>query len=146
MNQTSRHWLLDWVEFIWQQCALVSHLQEIIDSYWENEDISIIDKENAEYLIEQSNISRRNIMEKILLQFEWNKLYWCSVKHSIFAYELACELLYANKWDWIIEEIQRSAKNTMYSILSKFLWKPVVLCWRCLNDMIEDELQENILH
>lgn len=137
MQQTSRHRLLDAVELIWQQCALVSHCQEIIDSYWTSEEVTIEDVTLAEETIINCNSVRRNIMQNILLHFKWNKLYWCQVKHSVFAYELSCELLYADWNNISFLENQRKCAENMYKILSKFINQDVVVCWRCLNDALE---------
>lgn len=79
-----------------QLLALNSHLQEIADSFGENDKISIEEYDACKVMIESNNITRRGLMDKMKSELSDHKR-WCCVKHSIFAYELACEIMYANK-------------------------------------------------
>lgn len=77
-------------------------------------------------------------MNKILSEFDWNKMYRCIVKHAIFAYELSCELLYASPDDDELRTNQYNMSKILYKLLSKFIWTEVVSCGRCLNDIMQD--------
>lgn len=140
--QTSRSRVLDGVEMIGQLLALNSHLQEICDSYWKSDEVSDEELESCKWMIRMNNSVRRGIMDKIKTENSDHKR-WCAVKHSIFAYELSCEVMYANVWDEDIANYQSMCAENMYNILSRFLWLEVTLCWRCINDELLDTSNES---
>ncbi len=137
MKQTSRNWLIDAVEYIWQLLAYTSHMQEIIDWYWENEDITIEDFQFAVQEVQVATRQRREMMQVIMQVFEWNDKYRCAVKHSIFAYTLSTEILYSDMNNKVFAEAQKTSSERMYKTISKFIWTEIVTCGRCLSDQIE---------
>lgn len=137
MKQTSRNWLIDSVEYIGQLLAYSSHMQEIVDWYWENDDISIEDFQFAISEVQRTTVARREMMQVIMDTFWWNDKYWCALKHSIFAYTLATELLYSDMNNKSFAEAQKMASERMYKVISKFIWTEVVTCGRCLSDQID---------
>lgn len=142
MKQTSRNWLIDWVEYIGQLLAYCSHLQEIIDWYGQNDDISQDDYIWAIENIMDTVKDRRDAMQVIKDMYNGNEKIRCALKHSIFAYTLATEMLYANWDNKQIINLQRNAAYRMYRTLSKFINVEVVSCGRCLSEQID--LQNNI--
>jgi len=139
-QQTSRSWVLDWTELVWQLLALSSHLQEIADSHWFNEEVTDEDKEVCEWITKTNTMLRRKLMDKIFESWYGDHKYRCAVKHSVFCYELANELQQTDTDDETFKLIQRLCSQSMYMILSKFLWNELVLCWRCLNDSLSQPL------
>lgn len=144
MKQTSRNWLIDAIEYIWQLLAYCSHLQEIVDSFWENDVISIEDYQLAIDWIKSATADRRQMMQKIMDDYNGNNKLWCAVKHSIFAYTLATELLYADMNNDTFRQTQKSAAIRMYNTVSAFIWTEVVSCWRCLSEQIDEKNKHNI--
>jgi len=145
MQRTSRDWLIDAVEYIWQLLAYCSHLQEIVDWYWENETITIEEYQFAIEWIISATQDRREIMQVIKDRYNGNDKLRCAVKHSIFAYTLATEILYANmNWDRQFQVLQKSSAIRMYKTLSKFIGTEVVTCGRCLSDQINDLENNNV--
>jgi hypothetical protein len=87
-------------------------------------------------MIAVNNQIRRDYMEAMKTSLSDHKR-WCCVKHSIFAYELSCEILYAE--NGLINKInQEKCAQNMYIILSKFLSYPTVMCGRCLQDQLNN--------
>ena len=147
MKQTSRNRLIDSVEYIGQLLAYSSHMQEIIDWYWESDEITIEDFQFAIWEVKISIVARREMMQVIMDTFWGNNKYWCALKHSIFAYTLSTELLYSDIKNKTFAESQKMSAQRMYRALSKFIWTEVVTCGRCLSDQIDKaiEIKENIL-
>jgi hypothetical protein len=139
MKQTSRNWLIDSIEYIWQLLAYCSHLQELVDSYWENDEITIEDYQFAIEWIKSATVDRRQMMQKIMDDYKGNNKLWCAVKHSIFAYTLATELLYADMNNTTFRQNQKSASIRMYSTISAFIGADIVSCWRCLSEQLDKE-------
>jgi len=137
MQKTSRNWLIDAVEYIGKLLAYSSHMQELVDWYWENPDITIDDFQFAIAEVQRATVSRREMMQVIMDTFSGNDKYWCAVKHSIFAYTLATELLYSDMNNKTFAESQKMASDRMYKTISKFIWTEVVTCWRCLSDQVD---------
>lgn len=137
MKQTSRHWMVDWIQLIGSCVAQCSHLQEVLNSYTQNPDIT---KEDAEFCSEQISRYtkvRRDVMEKIRQSFDGNMHYWCSLKHAIESRQYATEVLYAEPENMDLMKIQQECSNWMYAILSKFIWQEITTCWRCFHDAIQ---------
>lgn len=134
MQQTSRHRLVDWIELIGNCIAICSHLQENLNSYWKNEEITAEDAELCKEQIDVYTMIRRNTMERIMQDFSWNKHYRCALKHAIGIWTYATEIAYANREDWYFRRIQDHASESMYSILSKFINQDITTCGRCLAD------------
>jgi hypothetical protein len=61
------------------------------------------------------------MMQVIMDTFSGNDKYWCAVKHSIFAYTLATELLYSDMNNKTFAESQKMASDRMYKTISKFI-------------------------
>ena len=135
MKQTSRNWLVDGIELIWQLLAINSHWQELLNSA--EDYVTVEEKELMQSIVDTNNSMRRQLMQQIFDTFEWDHKYWCLVKHTIFAYELSCELLYSDPLNKTFIATQQECSETMYKVLSKFIWTDVVTCWRCLNEIIE---------
>jgi hypothetical protein len=136
MQNTSRHWIVDWVELIGNSIAICSHLQENLNSYWKNEEITEADAELCKEQIDVYTWIRREIMKRISEDFTWNNHYWCALKHAIAVWTYATEIAYANKDDWHLRWLQQFASDSMYSILSMFINQEITTCGRCLNDSI----------
>ena len=141
MKHTSRSWLVDWIELMWQLLAINSHWQELINSV--DEYVSEEEKEILNDMVIANNTMRRHLMQKIFDEFNWDHKYWCLLKHSVFAYELACELLYSDHSSEEFRAMQQQCSENMYTIISKFIWTDVVTCWRCLADSIDNEQDNN---
>jgi hypothetical protein len=135
MQQTSRNWLIDAVELIWQLLAVNSHWQELINST--DSFVSAEEKEVLSSIVSINNAMRRHLMQQIFDTFSWDHKYWCLLKHAIFSYELSCELLYSDSENKMFIALQQECSDNMYKILSKFIGTDVVMCWRCLNEIIE---------
>lgn len=129
-TKTSRHWVLDAVELIGQLQALNSHYEEYINSMILNESTEDAVKFATEQIKINDNI-RRDTMNMIAGAGKQHR--WCTTKHAIFAYTLACELNSANE---DFEFIKKSLSKQMYSSLSLFLWYDIETCGRCLNDSL----------
>lgn len=142
-QQTSRNWILDAVELAGQLMAENSHLQEIQNSYGENPDVSEEDRMLCSSQIIVNNSLRRKIMEEI--GKGWDHKYRCATKHAIFAYELACEVLYANPNNTDIQEIQDQCSKNMYAMLSKFMGMEMVMCGRCFDDALNEKQAEEVI-
>ena len=132
--KTSRDTLLDKVEIIANCIAISSHCIELSNFYqelWKDEDKQFI----LEIAIEYSNL-RRDIMKQILDDYDWDKNYWCLLKHCVSVYWYASEI-YLSEKNKTNEDMLLSAYSSMISIVCKFCWlKETVTCWRCLTDMV----------
>lgn len=140
MKQTSRNRIIDWVEYIGQLLAYCSHLQELIDWYWQNDDIT-----QEDYIFAVENLSdaiqdRRDLMQAIKDLYNGNEKIWCALKHSIFAYTLATEILYSDMNNPQFIKLQRQSAYRMYKTLSKFIGIEVVSCGRCLSEQLDNNL------
>lgn len=135
---TSRHYLIDLIELIWNDIALLSHYQELMNSY-EKEDMTEY-QELYEKSIEV--LDRRRECMKLLETITnkpVNQQYRCIVKHSISSYQFATECLYADINNTKIREIQQRAYETMIENMCKYLWiDEIVSCWRCMTDKLLD--------
>lgn len=131
---TSREYILDLVEYISNQIAITSHLQELLNDKYSEEDSEWI--HDLQELINNSINDRRKAMKKMLELFDWDKQYRCLVKHAIASWGYATEVMYADKdADYVI--LQHNSYEQMMKILSKFLKAPaMVTCWRCLQDIL----------
>jgi hypothetical protein len=138
---SSRHHILDQVELIGNQIALWSHLQELIfsiendikykDGDTEQEKMKIIQLKS---LLKWSTDDRRFAMRNL---WEWDKNYWCALKHAIAMYQFSTEVYQATEAEGDLE-IQKSSYSKMIMILSLYLWlDEVVLCGRCLSDKLK---------
>ena len=132
MTKTSRHRLIDTVEYIANNIALASHFQEILNSEMDES----FDKSWIEEQRNKSIEDRRNAMQKIKDEFIWDPHLWCILKHSIAMYGYATEMLYANKRDTTFIALQQNANDNLFIVLSKFIGEEVTTCGRCFNDMI----------
>lgn len=137
---TSRHHVLDQIELIGNQIALVSHLQELVFSI-ENDikyNTTSEDKDKQEItmilnIIKSTTTQRRIAMKQL---GDGDKNYRCALKHCIATYQFSTEVFQAtnNPVDWTI--LKESYEN-MIIVLSKYLGlEEVVLCWRCLSDKL----------
>lgn len=140
--QTSRHYVIDAIQMIGSLVAECSHLQEIVNSYWTNDEITSDDAMFCVERIRECNDIRRWIMDKIKNDFNGNMHYWCSLKHAIEIWQYATEIMYANMDDTYLVHVQHKASDMMYSILSKFINQEITTCWRCMNDVLLSD--ENI--
>lgn len=137
MNQSSRSRIVDAVEYIANNIAMISHLQEVINS-GDNEEVTEEMISIARPRIQDLNESRRELMTEIKKLYNGNMHLWCALKHSIAMYGYATELLYANPDNIAFAKIQQWASETMYETLSQFIWQEVTTCWRCFNDEISE--------
>ena len=117
---TSRHYLIDLIEMIGNDIALLSHYQELMNSY-DKEDM-----EEYQKLYEKSIevLNRRRECMKILdavIEKPVNKQYRCIVKHSISSYQFATECMYADMNNQKLKEIQQRAYETMIENLCEYL-------------------------
>lgn len=138
MKQTSRHWLIDWVQMIGSCVAMCSHLQEVVNSYWTNPDITLEDVEMCVDQVKSYVKIRRDLMDMIRKEYDWDMHYWCALKHSIEAWQYATEILYANPDDIELVSMQQKASDNMYTILSRFIKQDITTCGRCLNETLSD--------
>lgn len=134
--QTSRHWILDWLESISNLIAYTSHLQEIANSYWLNDEVTEDDYNFAMEYIDKSIQLRRDMMSMIKNEFDTNHIYRCAVKHAIAIRWTATEVSYTDIENAKYLDIQQSATEILYVTLSKWLNQEVVTCWRCMEDML----------
>lgn len=137
--QTSRHYIVDAVQMIGSLVAECSHLQEVVNSYWTNDEITMDDVQFCIDRIKECNNIRRKLMDKIKDEFNGNMHYWCSLKHAIEMRQYSTEIMYANMDDVDVVTIQSEASKIMYSVLSKFINQDTTTCGRCFNDLLLSE-------
>jgi hypothetical protein len=127
MEKTSRHYLIDLIEMIANDIALVSHYQELLNSMKEE------DAEEYARIFQQSIEAidrRRDAMLYLQNKFTKNprKDYWCIVKHSIASYQFATECLNAEPSPEIAS-LQQKSYDAMIQNLCVFLGiDEVVFC------------------
>lgn len=145
-KQTSRGRILDAVNLMCEQVAIASHCQELINIYTidiktfeEWKWVTVEDLTNKlmiqKNILEKSVSMRRSIMSKIAEMHPWDHHVRCSLKHALWLYQFATEVLYANPDDifWIKQQ------QECYEIMIGVLWlfcgvKEFVTCGRCLED------------
>lgn len=147
MDKTSRGWLIDAVNLICEEIALVSHCQELINSYkfdmenaesWEEITKIMRKLEDQEDIMHSAINTRRSVMSVIYEEYKWDHNMRCSLKHAIWAYQFATECLYANPNSWTLKNLQQKCYEDMISILSLFCWiDEMVTCSRCLQDELD---------
>ena len=151
MEQTSRLRVLDAVELIANQIAIGSHCQELINEYMADYDleptedlrIKLLHQQN---LLWQSISLRRMIMDNLLQSFEESdKNFRCSFKHAVASYMFATECAHISCQNIWWEVIQQRAYYQMIQVLSLFLGIEPQLCWRCLQDILHDKLNKDVL-
>lgn len=144
---TSRHWILDWLEMIANQIALSSHSQELLYNYYvdikstdsSDQYESIAKKiEKETKLLEESIEIRRNMMQNILDNFDWyDHDQWCKWKHALYVWCTATEVYYAdinNSSKWLIAQ---HSYEQMITITSQILGlETLERCGRCMADKL----------
>ena len=160
-DETSRHRLLDAIECIKNCEAIVSHCNEIMDSYYDkyNETEDIGDPKQSPVVRKYESCSkmkamatkiRRRMMKKIFDRFEdADHDYRCILKHAVSVKQFADEVDDAEA-SGIFREDTASSYKLMSLALSLFVWEEPQLCARCmLDDMMweedEDEMLEKIV-
>ena len=138
MKQSSRSRIVDAVEYIANNIAMASHLQELINSS-DNEEVTSEMIAIARPRIQSLNKSRRELMWEIRDLYNGNMHLWCALKHAIAMYGYATELLYADTENVAFARIQQWASETMYETLSQFIGEEVTTCGRCFNDELDKE-------
>lgn len=150
-SQTSRDIVLDLVELITNQIALVSHLTELYI------DKAKLAKETANIEIESESESilnqmikatkiRRNLMSELANSFpDNNHYYWCSLKHCIASYGFMCEILNAQPNNKNYQGMVVEVADQMIEIISKYLNIEITTCARCLSDMLAEKVEKNSL-
>lgn len=142
MEQTSRLWILDAVELIANQIAIVSHCQEIINELmadYETEPSEELQTKliNQQSIMHQANNLRRTVMDSLLNSSdESDKNQWCVFKHAVWSYMFAVECSHVSWQSIDRDNIQEKAYMQMLQVLSMFLWVEPQLCWRCLADIL----------
>jgi len=142
MEQTSRLRILDAVELIANQIAIVSHCQEIINELmadYETEPSEKLQQQlmDQQSIMHQANTIRRMAMDSLLNSSdETDKNQWCVFKHAVWSYMFAMECSHV-LWQSIDRaNIQERAYMQMLQVLSMFLGVEPQLCWRCLADIL----------
>ena len=154
-DETSRHRLLDAIECIKNCEAIVSHCNEIMDSYYdkynETEDIEdpnpspVVRKyESCSKMKAMATKIRRRMMKKIFDHFEdADHDYRCILKHAASVKQFADEVDDAEA-SGIFREDTASSYKLMSLALSLFVWEEPQLCARCmLDDLLSDNNEEN---
>lgn len=117
---TSRHYLIDLIELIANDIALLSHYQELMNSY----DDENLDEYNRLFEKSQKVLERRRHSMRILenvIEKQPNNKYRCIVKHSIASYQFASECMYADMTNIELKKIQQSAYEDMIENLCLYL-------------------------
>ena len=156
-QETSRHRLLDAIECIKNCEAIVSHCNEIMDSYYDkyNETEDIWDPKPSPVVRKYESCSkmkamatkiRRRMMKKIFDRFEdADHDYRCILKHAASVKQFADEVDDAEA-SGIFREDTASSYKLMSLALSLFVWEEPQLCARCmLDDLLSDEEEEQAL-
>lgn len=145
-QQTSRGEPVEAIELIANQIASFSHHREIYNSLETDlahpelfTEEQIEEKQSEAYwhfekLISLTEERRKTMRALKSMARNANDELRCIVKHSIWSYQFAQELLATdfNNIDYI--ELAEKASQYMYECISKFLWIEIVTCWRCLSD------------
>lgn len=133
---SSRWWILDAIELLANQIAMVSHLHEMISE----RRLEDKDTEELEESLERYISSRRSLMGNLYKKFPGDKDYRCMFKHAIASYQYATELLEADysEENYLLRE---DMYWEMVWIASKFFGVEPTPCWRCLSDEL---LSKNI--
>lgn len=154
MNQTSRSFIIDAIEFITNQIWLTSHYQEIIFSLQQEiEELPVQDSatiaeislqiDEIEQLLSNSISLRRDMMTEIWSQYPNRKEMRCAVKHVIANYGYSCELYYANLASPSRSFYRKNMINSyrqMIATVSLWLWLDwIEICWRCMADALESQ-------
>lgn len=153
-KETQRWPHLDVVELIANLIASYSHLFELYNS--ENVELdkyveypSVMDDEQA-HSLQEGIIKKEELIEKVYslrklamsvlkdLSPEYNKKIHCLLKHAIASYEYAQELWDTDRTNLKYQELALDCTQYMYFILSMYMWVEPSLCWRCLQDALED--------
>jgi len=126
--------------------ASISHLNELVQSYGTNANVTERDRDEALISIERKLERRRFYMRYLANQFEeTNHNYWCLVKHGMEEMQFAEEVWQADIYNQTLFEAYKDCCQDFYVNFS--LWtkqNKLVSCGRCLHDMLteEDELKE----
>ena len=141
-TQTSRNIILDQVEFITNQIALVSHLIElyvdksVLATETGNEKVKLEADEILVELISATKL-RRDMMTELAKAYPNNNHYWwCSLKHCIASYGFMTEILLAEPDNQAYQSMIVQANKQMISIISRYLDIELTTCARCLSDML----------
>ena len=128
--------------------ASISHLNEIVQSYGTNPNITEQDRDEALISIERKLERRRFYMRYLASQFEkTNHNYWCLVKHGMEEMQFGEEIWQADIYNQTLFEAYKDSCEDFYVIFSFWTYQPkLVSCGRCLHDMMteEDELKAMI--
>ena len=155
-QETSRHWILDAIECIKNCEAIVSHCNEIMDSYYDkyNETEYIWDPKPSPVVRKYESCSkmktmaikiRRRMMKKIFDRFEdADHDYRCILKHAASVKQFADEVDDAEA-SGIFREDTASSYKLMSLALSLFVWEEPQLCARCmLDDMMWEDSEDEV--
>ncbi len=143
-NKNSSRWrVLDAIELMVNQIAIVSHCQEVINeltieynSVSDPEDVTQVLRDIVTYeeVLTNALESRRDIQKMLMDEFSGNKKAWCLFKHAVAAYWYATEVKDATP-DAV--RIQQKAYEDMIRIAGIFFWVEVETdCARCLFDQL----------
>ena len=162
-DETSRHRLLDAIECIKNCEAIVSHCNEIMDSYYDKymevwdggEKSYVVTKkyESCDKMKAMATKIRRRMMKKIFDRFEdADHDYRCILKHAASVKQFADEVDDAEA-SGIFREDTASSYKLMSLALSLFVWEEPQLCARCMlddmmweDDDIPDDVNEKVIN
>lgn len=147
MADTSRGWVMDLVNSIANDLALVNHLMETLHAkHVDSESAEGKDKQTVddqiiaiEKMIETTLELRRDKMKRMTEEFDdYDPRMWCAIKHSIESYMESMEVYQATKSmeDWDL--FSRTFDN-MASVISVALGYEMESCARCFADALRDE-------
>lgn len=152
-QNTSRGWIFDLVTSIGEDLANTSHLHEVLYSL--NKDVNEADdsmdkdellklqlrRDDTEELLKMTLANRRAKMNYLKSQAEdYDKLMWCSLKHSILAWGTSVEVWEATFSD-DAHKLMMNSTNIMAGVLSMFLGMELEVCQRCLADSLKGETE-----